>query len=547
MSLRTRLLIAICAVVVVALGAVNLATYSALHSFLYGRVDQTLETTRLAVQRTILHPPGPDPAAPGSLPGKPPELPDSLTSLAPGTFVQVRDSSGRPLEGETQPAFVAGGEKFTPTVPKRVSGLASQAAEQRGTNATAGSVTFSADSRQARGPQFRVLVSVLPSGDQLVVAVPLTETLATLHRLLAIELMVTAAALVAAGMLGWWLVCVGLRPLRDVERTAEAIAEGNLHERVPDEDTRTEVGRLGHAFNVMLGRIQEAFAARDATEAELRASEERLRRFVADASHELRTPLAAVSAYAELLEGGAVQRRDDLERVMHGIRDESARMKTLVDDLLLLARLDEGRPLARASLELVGLAAEAVATAQAVGADWPVHLEADRPLEIVGDRERLRQVIDNLLGNVRTHTPAGTATVIRLSESDGSAVLEVADSGPGLSNEQVAHVFERFYRTDGSRSRTDGPRSRTDGPRSRTDGPRSRIHGGAGLGLSIVAAIVAAHGGSVSAANGVDGGAVFTVRLPLAPDPSAPADARDAQPERQGAPAERPSAPSAES
>jgi two-component system OmpR family sensor kinase len=273
---------------------------------------------------------------------------------------------------------------------------------------------------------------------------------------------------------------------------ASLLAAPTVTVRVND---RTEVGRLARALNVMLGRIQAAFAERDATENELRASEERMRHFVADASHELRTPLAAVSAYAELFERGADRKEADLGRVMRGIRSESGRMKALVEDLLLLARLDEGRPMAREPVELVGLAAEAMQTARAVGADWPVHLDAATPVETTGDRDRLRQVLDNLLVNVRTHTAAGTTTTIRLSRSDGRAVVEVADDGPGLDAEQAARVFERFYRADPS---------------------RSRAHGGAGLGLAIVKAIVTAHGGEVSAGAAPGGGALFTVRLPAA-------------------------------
>ena len=305
----------------------------------------------------------------------------------------------------------------------------------------------------------------------------------------------TAVALLAAGLLGWWLVRVGLRPLRAMERSAGSIAAGELDQRLAGENDKTEVGRLARTLNVMLGRIQSAFAERDATERDLRASEARMRHFVADASHELRTPLAAVSAYAELFERGADHHEADLARVMSGIRSESGRMKALVEDLLLLARLDEGRPIEKEPVELVVLAAEAVQTAQTVGAAWPVHIEATEPVETTGDRDRLRQVLDNLLVNVRTHTPEGTSTTVRLSRDDGSAVVEVADDGPGLGCEQADQVFERFYRADPS---------------------RSRVHGGAGLGLSIVQAIVAAHGGQVSAGVAPGGGAVFTVRLPAA-------------------------------
>jgi two-component system OmpR family sensor kinase len=285
------------------------------------------------------------------------------------------------------------------------------------------------------------------------------------------------------------LVRVGLHPLAEVEATADAIADGDLDRRVPGENAKTEVGHLALAFNTMVGRIQDAFAARDATEA-------RLRRFVADASHELRTPVAAVSAYAELFDRGANVRPDDLGRVMTGIRAETARMGDLVEDLLLLARLDEGRPLEQEPVELVTVAAQALDASTAVGPDWQMRIEAAQPVEVMGDAVRLRQVFDNLLGNVRSHTPPGTHTDIRVSANGDDAVIEVADNGPGLSDEQAARVFERFYRVDAS---------------------RSREFGGAGLGLAIVAAIVGAHGGTVNVHSDVrQPGAVFVVRLPRA-------------------------------
>jgi two-component system OmpR family sensor kinase len=336
---------------------------------------------------------------------------------------------------------------------------------------------------------------VLRDGEQLILAVPLDDTRATLRRLFNIELAVTATALLVAVALGWWLVRVGLRPLADVETTAGAIAEGDFDRRVPGEDATTEVGRLARALNTMLERIQAAFQERDATEAELRRSEARLRRFVADASHELRTPVAAVAAYAELFERGASDRPVDLARVMSGIRVETSRMGELVDDLLLLARLDEGRPLAQEPVELVAVAAQAVDAAVAVGPRWPVRLEADRPVEVLGDAARLRQVLDNLLGNVRAHTPEGTSAVVRVTQDTDGARVQVSDDGPGMTFDEAAHVFERFYRVDQS---------------------RSRQHGGAGLGLAIVAAIIQAHGGEVTATSEPGAGATFVVRLPLA-------------------------------
>ena len=393
-----------------------------------------------------------------------------------------------PLPPGSRPPRTAG-QQYSPALPADLPSPPTTGSSPHVTYLTTGSTT-------AGGPRFRVQISRTADGDELILGLPLDTVDATLHRLLLIELAVTLAALAAALALGWWLVRVGLRPLDDVEDTADAIADGDLDRRVPGEDDRTEVGRLARALNVMLGRIQQAFAERDATESELRASEDRLRRFVADASHELRTPLAAVSAYAELFSRGASSRPGDLERVMSGIRGESARMAALVEDLFLLARLDEGRALEQFPVELVEVASEAREAAVAVGPEWPVSLLADAPVEVVGDRHRLRQVIDNLLANVRAHTPPGTTTVLRVERQDDQAVVEVADDGPGLSEEQAAQVFERFYRADPSRSRDSG---------------------GSGLGLSIVAAIVSAAGGTASAAPGPDGGATFTVRLPLTP------------------------------
>jgi two-component system OmpR family sensor kinase len=503
-SLRTRLLLAVAAVAVVALVAADVVTYSSLKSFLYSRVDASLQASHVPIESALFG--GPESGTPGfprppsgEVPGQGPEPPgtpvgqscDALVrNLTPGTFLQVRDPSGSVVAGEDCAAEQLGGSSSSPALPAHISGLihASDDPDEP-------VVYLTAPSLQAGGPQFRVRVSEPPGGDgaQLILAVPLGTTTSTLHHLLAIELAVSAAALVAAMVLGWWLVRVGLRPLVDMERTADAIADGELEQRVPGENPRTEVGHLARALNIMLARIQTAFAQRDRTEAELRASEARMRRFVGDASHELRTPLAAVSAYAELFERGASGRAEDLERVMAGIRGEAGRMARLVEDLLLLARLDEGRPLVDEQVELVGVCADAVRTAMTVGPQWPVVLDADRPVEVAGDAARIRQVVDNLLSNVRTHTPVGTTSVVRVSAPTGEAVIEVIDDGPGLDTDQAAQVFERFYRADPS---------------------RSRLHGGAGLGLSIVASIVSAHGGRVSLESGSGPGCRFVVRLP---------------------------------
>jgi len=306
-----------------------------------------------------------------------------------------------------------------------------------------------------------------------------------------VEGLASAAVLVGLGLLALRLVRVGLRPLDDIAATAGAIAAGDLSRRVGPAEPTTEVGRLGLALNAMLGQIEAAFAER-------RASEARLRRFVADASHELRTPLTSIRGYAELFRRGADARPEDLATTMQRIEEEAERMGGLVDELLLLARLDQGRPLQRAPVDLAALAAEAVEQARVIDPERPLELDADGPVVVIGDQDRLRQVAANLLANVRMHTTAGTAARVEVSAGDGRAVLEVVDHGQGLSQEQAARVFDRFYRTDPA---------------------RARAKGGAGLGLSIVAAIAEAHGGRASVASAPGKGARFRIELPLATAP----------------------------
>jgi two-component system OmpR family sensor kinase len=280
-------------------------------------------------------------------------------------------------------------------------------------------------------------------------------------------------------------VHLGLRPLTAIGETAAMIAAGDLSRRVERDDERTEVGRLGRALNAMLHQIETAFRARE-------ASEQKLRRFVADASHELRTPLSAVRAYAELFKRGAAARPEDLERSMRGIERESERMSVLVGDLLLLARLDEGRPLERTDVDLTHIVKESVDTARMLEPERAIRANLDQ-LSVTGDAGRLRQVVDNLLANVRAHAGAGASVDLTLRAEDGFARLEVADDGPGMDAQQLEHVFERFYRADSSRTRSSG---------------------GAGLGLSIVAAVAEAHGGRVSAHSSPGHGATFTIDLP---------------------------------
>ncbi len=474
MSLRARLLLVLAALAVAGLVAADFTTYYSLRSSLVARVDRTVEASTHALGRTLRRTGRFDP---GAL--------EQLAASNPGVYLGVIDATG---QVRWIPISVRPGE--TPPPPPRLPEKVPAGVGEPGTTFTVGATRGSTE--------FRARAEPLPASYTLVVAAPLTEVADTLDRLFLIELFVTLGVVAAIVALGYWLVRVGLWPLRRIEETAGAIAAGDLAQRVPDTNERTEVGRLGVALNTMLAQIEQAFAER-------LASEERLRRFVGDASHELRTPLASVQAYAELFERGARDRPADLARAMAGIEREAKRMGILVDDLLLLARLDQGRPLERKAVDLTEVVGEAVDAARMLEPGRPIDLVTPGPLVVTGDRARLRQVVDNLLANVRAHTPPATAAAVRLAREQETAVVEVADEGPGLGAEQAARVFERFYRADPS---------------------RSKDRGGSGLGLTIVAAIAAAHGGDASVLSAPGEGTTFRVSLPLdGPDSRPPDDA----------------------
>ena len=331
--------------------------------------------------------------------------------------------------------------------------------------------------------------------------IDLSNVESTVRSLAWSQVAIGTAVLVVLGVAGYWVVHRSLRPLAEVEQTAAAIAAGQLDRRVPQRDPRTEVGRLSVALNGMLAQIQQAMASSEASAEQARMSEERMRRFITDASHELRTPLTTIRGFAELYRQGAAR---DVEMLMSRIERESRRMGLLVDDLLLLARLDAQRPLERRRVDLLALASDAVHDAQAIAPRRRITMEVvDGPgtPEVLGDDARLRQVLGNLVANAVQHTPETAAITVRVGTDGDDAVLEVADEGPGMTPEDAHRVFERFYRTDSS---------------------RARASGGTGLGLSIVDSLVYAHGGRVTVTTAPGQGCCFRVSLPRIADVPAP-------------------------
>jgi two-component system, OmpR family, sensor kinase len=329
------------------------------------------------------------------------------------------------------------------------------------------------------------------------VAVDLSDVQHTVRSLVWLQFGIGVAVLVVIGIVGYAVVHRSLRPLSEVERTAAAIASGQLDRRIPERDPRTEVGRLSLALNGMLTQIQRAVASSESSADKARGSEDRMRRFITDASHELRTPLTTIRGFAELYRQGAAR---DVAMLLSRIESEASRMGLLVDDLLLLARLDVQRPLEYHRLDLLALSSDAVHDAQAIAPNRAISMEVlDGPgtPEVLGDEPRIRQVLSNLVANALQHTPESADVTVRVGTDGDDAVLEVADKGPGMSQEDASRVFERFYRTDSSRARTSG---------------------GTGLGLSIVDSLVQAHGGVVTVTTAPGEGCCFRVMLPRISD-----------------------------
>jgi two-component system OmpR family sensor kinase len=353
---------------------------------------------------------------------------------------------------------------------------------------------FTAAANGTAPGSWRVLVQRLPDGDHLVLAYSLGDLNSTVTRLEVADALAGAVAIALLAGLGLPLVRASLAPLARIEATAAAIAGGDLSRRIEHPAANTEVGRLAEALDVMLASIETAYLARADGEGRALRSQERMRRFTADASHELRTPLTCVRGLAEYgMQQGTAASPEELLRLLSLIDREADRMGRLVADLLLLARFDAGRPLDRRPMDLASLAVEAVQRARIKDPGRPITLQATEPVIVDGDEERLAQVIDNLLGNALQHTPPGSPVTVTVTGGASRAELTVADHGPGMTAEQASHVFERFYRTDGA---------------------RIRDRGGAGLGLAIAVSLAAVHGGEITVDTAPGHGAAFHLCLP---------------------------------
>lgn len=502
MSLRLRLLTGLAALVVVGLMVFGSVTYLSVEHFLLTRLDRQLTDASHALTSTGAagavgsFTPGND-GGPGpshgfdSGPQGPSATDEAIVRNAAGPelFVEFIYRNGNITSVQPTTATVSA-KGQTPTLPASIWSPLAQPVDGDVVPSTAPVAIYDLPPTSG-GPAERVAVSYPRSGIGIVVAASLDPIRQTQQRLLLVEVGVGLGVLALSLGLGLALSRQATRPLEEIAATADAIAAGDMGRRVPPGREGSETGRVARALNTMLSQIQEAFMRRDATEA-------RLRTFVADASHELSTPLTSIRGYAELFHRGLQNRPEDLAKALQRIESEATRMGVLVDELLTLASFDAGRPLASDPVDLRGIAADTVADLQAVDPTRTVELDADHPVLVVGDEARLRQVAANLVSNVRRHTAAGTPVKVRAHPENGSGLFEVIDAGPGMTREQAAKVFDRFYRVDKA---------------------RSRAMGGAGLGLAIVASIAEAHGGQASVTTAPGQGTTFTVAIPLAAPP----------------------------
>jgi two-component system, OmpR family, sensor kinase len=461
--LRTRILIVTVGLFLAGLGVAGFTTYRLVSASLIDRLDDQL---RAAIR----------PAAARLRQSRPLHPGEHGLFLPEGSYAALVDERGH-VRREARFAF--GQAAPRPRIPTEL--IRSRAAAGKAALRTVRAVSGRTE--------YRLIAEPLGEEGTVFVALPLTEVRATQRRLLLIGGAVSGVVLIAIGFAAYWLTRRELGPLERMTERSQAIAAGDLSQRVEPDDPRTEVGRLGAALNTMLGEIERGFGERI-------AAEKRLRQFVADASHELRTPVTSIRGFAELFRRGASDRPDDLANVMRRIEQEGERMGELVEELLLLAQLDQGLPLERRPVDVAAVVEAGVDAARAADPERPIHVDSQSSLVVLGAESRLRQVVDNLLTNALAHTPPGTVIHVRLTTEDEQAVLEVADQGPGVPLEEVDRIFERFYRTDRSRTRSQG---------------------GVGLGLAIVRSVAEAHGGAVAYRPRPGGGSIFRVSLPRVP------------------------------
>jgi two-component system OmpR family sensor kinase len=479
-SLRSRLTIGIVLLSAIGFAASFYGTSAALKGYLIGQIDNELNSvvggTAMRLDRGAVIQQNNDDFEQGEnhhRKGATNNAPQPLQRIPTTLSVTLLGADGS-VKGEL------GGDLTTTQITDHLGSF---------TNAKAVATESKPFTIKADGPDFRAIAVVLPStGDTVLVAQSLDAVEKTAHQLAFLFGFIGLIVLLLIAIAARYVIRIGMRPLEDVERTAEKIAAGDLSARLPDAKPTTEVGRLVTSLNAMLSRIEESFAAR--TE-----SESRLRRFVADASHELRTPLTAIRGFAELHRQGAVTGEVETKELVARIERESMRMSALVEDLLVLARMDQGPKMEIKPVNLSELVTDAVESARAAGPGHPITLDAGNEIYALGDNNRIHQVVANLLANARVHTPVGTQIKVAITQTEKEVAVSVSDNGPGLSEVDREKIFERFYRVDPSRQRTGEE--------------------GSGLGLSIVDAVMRSHGGHVSVDSKLGEGTTFTLHFPL--------------------------------
>lgn len=467
MKLRTRILTGF-AVVLVLVGGLGVAVVATQRNQLFDQLDRRLAAVA-PLDRPAPRAPGEPRPAPGSDVG-PPDGGAQATGTAPPVEEPISDLYIAAILPDGSVDVLVQGQLL-----EEVPDLAEIAADPPAARSFA---TVDAADGSVR---FRVLVDPAPDGSTAVIALPTTDVDETVRRLAITFAVVVALVGAVLGVLAWWIVRLGLRPISAMTETARAISSGDRERRAPELDERTEAGELADAFNVMLDQRDEA--------------EDRLRRFASDASHELRTPLTSIRGYLDLYEQGGFREQEQLDDVVRRMQAEARRMGLLVDDLLALARLDEGQPLSIAPVDVGGLVRDVVADALAAHPARTIVADAPADLTAPIDGDRVKQVAASLVGNAVVHAPDATIRVRAAATSD-ELLLSVADDGPGLDDEQAKQIFTRFFRGDSS---------------------RSRVTGGSGLGLAIAQSIAEAHGGVIDLRTAPGDGCEFTLHIPTAP------------------------------